>query len=199
MTLTMKTMASHIALLSVAACASAPKPMAGAAADELRLCATQVSNAPTADRFRRILGYEPLAIIDGVPIARAPAAACVSSGFGPRRGGAGRHHDGVDLFTGSPSAVVAGGDGIIVAMDTLRGYGRTILIRHTDRLQTRYAHLSRYASGLSVGDRVARGEMIGATGRSGNATAVHLHYEILIDGAPQNPLSVGGLPRGPRS
>lgn len=127
----------------------------------------------------------------GKKLLRAPVAACVSSGFGPRRGGAGSFHHGVDLFTRGPSPVYAGGDGVIESVQTLRGYGKTVLITHGRGIKTRYAHLSEYARGLKSGARVSRGEMIGRTGRTGNATAIHLHYEILVDGRRQNPLTVG--------
>ena len=73
----------------------------------------------------------------------------------------------------------------------MRGYGKTIVIRHNRSLKTRYAHLSRYAPDLRPGKRVARGDYIGDTGRTGNATAVHLHYEIISNGRPRNPLTVG--------
>ncbi|MEM8935117.1 MAG: M23 family metallopeptidase, partial [Pseudomonadota bacterium] len=112
-------------------------------------------------------------------------------GFGPRRGGASDMHRGLDIFTQSPKPVHAGGDGIVQEIRKRTGFGRSILIRHNERVQTRYAHLSAYAAGLKVGDRIWRGEIIGRTGESGNATAVHLHYEIIVDGAARDPLSVG--------
>ncbi len=67
-----------------------------------------------------------------------------------------------------------------------------VLIRHEGGVKTRYGHLSSYARGLNAGTRVRRGDLIGHTGDSGNATAVHLHYEILINGKRRNPLTVGG-------
>lgn len=73
----------------------------------------------------------------------------------------------------------------------MRGYGRTITIRHNDRVKTRYAHLSAYEQGLRPGDRIATGTLIGYTGDSGNATAIHLHYEIIVGGQARNPLTVG--------
>ena len=183
-----------IFMIFLAACATAPSRQgtpqpAGA---ELRVCGgMNISNAPRTDSAGYLIGYHPYTRIDGVTLARAPARACVSSGFGPRNGGAGSFHEGVDLFTRSPSEVYAGGDGVVESVSTLRGYGKTILVRHSRRLKTRYAHLSSYARGLSAGDRVRSGDIIGLTGRTGNATAVHLHYEVLLDGRPYNPLTVG--------
>lgn len=145
------------------------------------------------DGARRIINYQPQTYVRGQALYRAPVAACVSSGFGPRKGGASSFHKGVDLYTRGPTPVYAGGDGVIAAVATMSGYGRTIIIRHRKGVETRYAHLSEYASGLRAGARVRRGDFIGRTGRTGNATAVHLHYEVLVDGRRHNPLTVGDV------
>lgn len=182
--------ASAAALAACASTSQAPQRSGGLSAP-LRVCAGMgIANAPDADAHGRIIGYEPMTSVLGATLARAPAKACVSSGFGARRGGAGPFHHGLDLYTREPAPVYAGGDGVVEAVETLRGYGRTVLIRHNDRVKTRYAHLSAYARGLRKGRRVRQGDVIGRTGRTGNATAVHLHYEIIVDGRPRNPLSV---------
>lgn len=183
------------ALLSVlGACASTPSSRHGGAGfSSLELCpGVVISNAPASDRSRRIANYDPQANIRGAALWRAPVEACVSSGFGPRRGGAGSFHHGVDLYTGRPASVYAGGDGVIEAVSTLRGYGKTVLINHGNGVKTRYAHLSGYAPGVKRRARVAMGDLIGRTGATGNATAVHLHYEIIVDGKRYNPLTIGG-------
>lgn len=182
-----------LAFLALAACATAPAPDApsGNFSGALRVCPGHVSNAPSADGARRVAGYSATANVSGVRLARAPTAGCVSSGFGPRRGGAGRFHYGLDIFTDAPQPVYAGGDGVVEEVRSMRGYGRMVLIRHSNRVKTRYAHLSAYERGLRPGDRVRKGELIGYTGDSGNATAIHLHYEILVGGRAQNPLTVG--------
>jgi murein DD-endopeptidase MepM/ murein hydrolase activator NlpD len=150
-----------------------------------------VSNAPATDGYRRILAYTPYTAIRNVVLARAPTAGCMSSAFGPRQGGAGAFHDGVDLYTGSPRFVAAGGDGRIVEAGTRRGYGLTVEIAHGRGVSTLYAHLSDLAPGVSEGAPIRAGAPVGRTGRSGNATAVHLHYEIRIDGRPVDPLRAG--------
>lgn len=178
-----------LALLS--ACASGPQKNVGRDNGRLAICpGMAVSNAPPADRRGYLIDYNSQATVAGRILARAPVQACLSSGFGPRRGGAGNVHRGVDLYTRAPRAVYAAGDGVVESVGALRGYGRTILIAHNARVQTRYAHLSAFARGLKPGARVRAGEVIGKTGDSGNATAVHLHYEIIVDGRPRNPLTI---------
>ncbi len=160
--------------------------------DALKICAGMgVSNAPQTSRNGQIINFDPTTTVIGATLMRAPVRGCLSSGFGPRRGGAGRIHKGVDLFTRTPGKIYAGGSGVVESVNTQRGYGRTILIRHNARVKTRYAHLSAYASGLRRGVSVRQGDLIGYTGESGNATAVHLHYEVLVDGRPRNPMTVG--------
>lgn len=177
----------------LAACASAPKyaapPPRGASAQALAVCPGHVSNAPSADRLGRIAQFSPYADIRGNALARAPVPGCLSSGFGPRRGGAGRYHEGVDLFTRNPVPIAAAGDGVVESAGQMRGYGNVITVRHKNGVATRYTHLSAFA--VSKGARVRQGQVIGRTGDTGNATAVHLHYEVLVDGHPVNPLTAG--------
>ncbi|MEM9616846.1 MAG: M23 family metallopeptidase [Pseudomonadota bacterium] len=190
----MRSVVTVFLIVSLAACATAPTPEQPEAgiSSSLALCSgTGISNAPQTDRNRRIVGYSPQTRINGTTLYRAPVNACVSSGFGPRRGGASSFHSGVDLFTRTPAPVYAGGDGVVETVKSMRGYGRTIVIRHSSDLKTLYAHLSRYAAGLRPGDRVSRGDYIGHTGDTGNATAVHLHYEIIAGERARNPLTFG--------
>jgi murein DD-endopeptidase MepM/ murein hydrolase activator NlpD len=70
-------------------------------------------------------------------------------------------------------------------------YGRYLRIRHDSRLETSYAHLSRFARGLQVGARVTRGQRIGFVGATGVATGPHLYFEVILDDVRIDPL---GLP-----
>lgn len=178
---------------ALAGCASTPPLSHGARAGaySLSVCPGHVSNAPATDKRGRIVAFTPYTDVRGVELERAPVPGCLSSGFGPRRGGAGRFHDGVDLFTRNPVAISAAGDGVIESAGRMRGYGNVITVRHRNGVETRYAHLSSFSSGVRRGAHVRRGEILGRTGQTGNATAVHLHYEVLIDGRPVNPLTVG--------
>ena len=122
----------------------------------------------------------------------------LSSRFGMRHHpvlGYSRMHRGVDFAAPSGTPIYAAGDGAIDFLGTNSGYGRYIRIRHNSRLSTAYAHMSRYGSGLSRGDRVEQGDIIGYVGTSGLSTGPHLHYEVLVNGAQTNPLDVD-LPTG---
>lgn len=180
--------------LFLGACATAPPRQAGEpwSSPTLDLCSgVTVSNAPATDGYARVLAYTPFTALRNIVLARAPVAGCVSSAYGPRRGGAGAFHDGLDLFTGSPRTVVAGGDGRIVSAEARRGYGLTVEIDHGRGVSTLYAHLSDLAPGMREGVGVRGGTPIGRTGRSGNASAIHLHYEIRVDGRPIDPVKAG--------
>lgn len=94
-------------------------------------------------------------------------------------------HLGLDIAaaTGTPVRAAAAGR-VVVAAKLDYGYGWRIVIDHGD-YTTLYAHLS--AINVSEGDRVGRGQVIGAVGATGKATGPHLHFEVGIDGRPVDP------------
>lgn len=132
-------------------------------------------------------------------LLRTPVdAARISSGFGMRNHpilGYSRMHAGIDFAAPTGTPIYAAGDGSIAVAGWNRGYGNYVRIRHNGNTQTAYAHLSRFAAGISAGVRVQQGQVIGYVGSTGMSTGPHLHYEVLIDGAQVNPLSVQ-LPPG---
>ncbi len=182
-----------LALAALAGCATAPARRGGGEfMTALQLCpGGGITNAPAAGSNRRVDGFEQMIVIRGVMLARAPVNACLSSGYGARRGGAGSFHHGIDLYTGAPRQVLAAGGGVIASAGRRNGYGNVITIRHRNGVETRYAHLSSFGPGVREGAAVAAGDVIGLTGNSGNATAVHLHYEVIVDGKTVNPLTIG--------
>lgn len=117
----------------------------------------------------------------------------VSSGFNLSR----RHpvlnriraHKGVDYAARTGTPVKATGNGAIAFLGRKGGYGQVIIIKHGDRYETVYAHLSRYKTGLQEGSMVRQGDVIGYVGQTGLATGPHLHYEFRIDGVHKNPLT----------
>lgn len=106
-----------------------------------------------------------------------------TSGFGPRWG---RMHNGTDFAGPIGTPIYATADGVVTHAGWASGYGRLIKIRHDFGIETRYAHLN--AMDVQVGQRVSRGERIGAMGNSGRSTGPHLHYEVRVGGTPVNPM-----------
>ncbi len=83
------------------------------------------------------------------------------------------------------SPIGATAPGIVSFVGVRSGYGKTVEIDHGRGFKTRYAHLN--ATAVTLGQRVALGQRIGAMGTTGRSTGVHLHYEVWVDGRPQNP------------
>lgn len=108
----------------------------------------------------------------------------MTSGFGMRNGA---HHDGIDIQVPTGTRIVAAEAGRVVHSDgTLAGYGNTIIVKHSGRFSTVYAHNRQNL--VRVGEFVDRGQVIAEAGRTGRASAPHLHFEVRRDGSPRNPL-----------
>ncbi|MDN3519096.1 M23 family metallopeptidase [Aquisalimonas lutea] len=124
-------------------------------------------------------------------LSRTPVeGARLSSLFGERDHpilGYTRMHEGLDFAARHGTPVVAAGSGRVVRASRYGSFGKYVRIRHDPEFETAYAHLSRYANGLTAGDQVRQGQVIGYVGASGTATGPNLHYEVLRDGAPVNP------------
>ncbi len=118
----------------------------------------------------------------------------ISSNFNPRR----RHpilntiraHKGTDYAAPTGTPIRATSDGRITRASRYGSFGNLVTIKHSGGFETKYAHLSRFASGISRGDRVKQGEVIGYVGSTGGATGPHLHYEFLVNGIHQNPRTI---------
>lgn len=101
-----------------------------------------------------------------------------------------RSHKGVDYAAARGTPIRASGDGKISFHGTKGGYGKTIMIKHGSQYTTVYAHMSRYARGMTRGKSVKQGQVIGYVGSTGLATGPHLHYEFRVNGSHRNPLTV---------
>ncbi|MCP0913750.1 MULTISPECIES: peptidoglycan DD-metalloendopeptidase family protein [Legionella] len=105
-----------------------------------------------------------------------------------------RPHKGVDLAAPIGTPIRAIGDGRIESIGRQNGYGNMIKIKHDQNHSSIYGHMLKFQKGLSRGDRVKRGQIIGYVGQTGLATGPHCHYEFHINKQPKNPTTVD-LPR----
>ena len=122
----------------------------------------------------------------------------LSSGFGNRKHpvlGYSAMHKGVDFAAPTGTPIMAAGSGVVEVAGWNGSYGRYIRIRHNGSYKTAYAHLSSISRGISPGQRVQQGQIIGRVGSTGRSTGPHLHYEIIRHGRKLNPMTVR-LPTG---
>jgi len=96
-------------------------------------------------------------------------------------------HRGLDFSVPLGTPVRVTGDGVILAVQQQRGFGRVIKVDHGNDVVTVYAHLSEQL--VKKGDTVSRGDVIARSGNTGRSSAPHLHYEFRIGRRPVNPLS----------
>lgn len=108
-----------------------------------------------------------------------PVRGKVISKFG-RRGG--RQHTGTDIKLNSGDPVVSAFDGRVRIAKRFSGYGNVVVVRHTNGLETVYAHLK--AIRVTVDDTLRAGDLVGLGGRTGRATCDHLHFETRFLGEP---------------
>lgn len=113
-----------------------------------------------------------------------------TSRFGPRKrsNGAWGFHYGLDMAAPRGTPVKAATAGVIIEARFVRGFGNMVLISHSNKLKTRYAHLSKID--VKVGDSVEQGERIGRVGNTGytrGRNGMHLHFEVLVYGNPIDP------------
>jgi len=94
-------------------------------------------------------------------------------------------HRGVDIATPHGAAVLAPSDGTVVFAGVEGSYGKVLVIDHGYGVKTRYGHLSEIFA--APGARVKRGERVAAVGNTGRSTGPHLHYEVRVNGIPENP------------
>ncbi len=97
------------------------------------------------------------------------------------------YHMALDIANPSAPGIAAADDGTVVSVQYLKyGYGQHAIIGHVNGFSTLYGHMSEIY--VNVGDKVGRGQVIGRMGSTGRSTGMHLHFEIRLNGALQNPL-----------
>ena len=102
--------------------------------------------------------------------------------------GEGGEHPGLDIAVPSDSYIRAAGPGTVVDVGEDPVYGRFVTLDHGDGYRTLYGHAS--STTVEAGQRVRRGEVIALSGSTGRSTAPHLHFEILLNGEPVDPLTL---------
>ncbi|MBO5148055.1 MAG: peptidoglycan DD-metalloendopeptidase family protein [Clostridia bacterium] len=101
--------------------------------------------------------------------------------------GYGRMHYGIDIDAAYGTDILSSADGVVtlVLFDDV-GYGWYIIVYHGDGISTLYAHCSKVL--VKEGQNVKQGQVLGLVGTTGASTGPHIHYEVRVNGKPQNPL-----------
>ena len=119
----------------------------------------------------------------------------ISSGFGERNDpftGEREQHSGLDFAGTRGTDVLSVASGVVIWAANRSGYGNTVEIDHGNGYRTRYAHSDKLM--VEAGDHVSTGQVIALLGSTGRASAPHVHFEVLKDGARINPARfVGNL------
>ena len=118
-----------------------------------------------------------------------PARGWVTSGYGYRISpftGLRQFHQGIDIANRFGTPVVAPADGVVVKVGMDYSFGKHIVISHGYGITTRYGHLAKLL--VKKGQKVKRGQIIGRMGNTGKSTGPHLHYEVVVNGRPKNPM-----------
>lgn len=100
-----------------------------------------------------------------------------------------RMHEGVDFRAEVNTEVFATGDGTVIHASRNGAFGNLLEIDHGFGIITRYAHLNSFASGIRVGATISRGDLVAYSGNTGRSAGPHLHYEVLVNDTPQDPIN----------
>ena len=123
-----------------------------------------------------------------VPTQQPVAAGNLGSSFGWRIDpftGRSALHTGLDFQADPGTPILAAAGGVVVTQEYHAAYGNMVEIDHGNDLITRYAHAS--AIFVKMGDLIKRGQKIAEVGTTGRSTGSHLHFEVLVQGIPQDP------------
>jgi murein DD-endopeptidase MepM/ murein hydrolase activator NlpD len=127
---------------------------------------------------------QPLQPIGGAPAFAWPVSGKVISDFGATANGG--KNDGINIATALGAPIHASASGTVTyAGDELKNYGNLVLVKHAGGFTTAYAHAERLV--VARGDFVAKGQVIGYSGQTGDVTSPQLHFEIRSASTPVNP------------
>jgi murein DD-endopeptidase MepM/ murein hydrolase activator NlpD len=113
-----------------------------------------------------------------------PSVGKITSPFG-RRGR--EFHTGIDVAADRGTPIRASNSGTVTFAGSRGNYGNLVIINHGGGFETYYAHADSIL--VSVGDKVEKGQQIATVGTTGRTTGPHVHFEVRLNGNPQNPLS----------
>ena len=145
--------------------------------------ADQPAGSIVAEMIARIRG-----LAKTLPLATPLEHYQLGNRFGPRRdpfNGRAAFHTGLDFDAAYMSPVYATAPGIVTYAGYRGAYGKVVEIDHGNGIATLYGHMHRYT--VSVGQRVEAHTQIGLLGSTGRASGPHVHYEVIVNGQPQNP------------
>jgi murein DD-endopeptidase MepM/ murein hydrolase activator NlpD len=165
----------------VASAVTAGDPAFGLLRDVLHIIEGQL------DRFRP--GAERRQALAAATPSIWPVTGGLSSQYGSRSDpftGAREFHAGLDISAGSGQPVRATADGTVTNARWNGNFGNLVVLDHGFGITTRYGHLSRFA--VFEGQQIRKGEVVGFVGSTGRSTSPHVHYELLLNGRPTNPL-----------
>lgn len=108
----------------------------------------------------------------------------ITSYYGPRWG---RMHTGIDIDGNTGEPIVASKAGRVILSSSYYGYGNAVVIDHGNGFSTLYGHMTSF--GVSQGQVVAQGQIVGTVGCTGSCTGPHLHFEVRVNGSPRDPLA----------
>lgn len=114
----------------------------------------------------------------------------ITSSFGWRTSPVTRFHQGLDIGAPNGTPIRAGGSGTVIMAGYNGGYGNFTCIDHGGGISTCYAHQS--SIGVSTGQSVSQGQVIGAVGNTGFSFGAHLHFEVRVNGSAVQPLNYLG-------
>ena len=123
-----------------------------------------------------------------IPTQKPVLSGEVGSAFGWRRdplNGSSALHTGLDFPASPGTAIHAAAGGVVVTQEYHPAYGNMLEIDHGNDLITRYAHSSTVL--VKKGGLIKRGQKIAEVGTTGRSTGPHLHFEVLVQGVPQDP------------
>jgi murein DD-endopeptidase MepM/ murein hydrolase activator NlpD len=151
------------------------------------VASNQIASVVTAEPQTQVAlkGTKSIALFSGTGYLSSPVSHIeISSAYGSRGGG---RHTGVDFRDPKGTPIYAADDGVVIAVKSGGSPGKMIKLSHGNGVETWYEHCDTII--VTVGQVVKKGQQIATVGATGNATGYHLHFEVRVNGVPQNPMN----------